>query len=223
MAVITFATSKGGAGKTTTAAAIGSELALRGTRVVFVDADPNLHLKAWHDHGAMPATRLYEANGEDVLDVIDRAAGEGDHVIVDLEGAASQLVLQAVMKSDLVVIPTQLSNLDLREAHATRQVVRRADRLRGAPIRCAYVVTRMPPLRSRLAGHLEGELLDPADEGAVRLPGLQDRVAWREMMNHGVPPQLAGAEPGPKAAAGDAARLADGVLALLAPQAGARR
>ena len=137
MAIITFATSKGGAGKTTTAAAIGAELALRGRHVVFVDADPNLHLQEWHRHGAMPQTALSPADGEDVLDVIDRPAGEGDHVIVVLEGAASQLVLQAVIKSDLVVIPTQLSNLDLKEAQATRQVVRRADRLRAAPIGCA--------------------------------------------------------------------------------------
>lgn len=221
MAIITFATSKGGAGKTTMAAGIGVELALRGHRVAFVDADPNLHLRDWHDQGGAAGTTLTAATGDDILDVIDAAAGRADHVVVDLEGAASQLVLQAVIKSDLVIVPTQLSNMDIKEAHATRAVVRRAERIRQRPIACAYVVTRMASLRSRLAAHLEAELIDPEDT-AVRLPGLADRVAWREMMNHGVPPQAAGNDPGPVAAARDIARLADALLALLdAPAASA--
>ena len=41
MAIITFATSKGGAGKTTMAAGVGVELALRGGRVAIVAARPS--------------------------------------------------------------------------------------------------------------------------------------------------------------------------------------
>lgn len=222
MAIFTFATAKGGAGKTTAAAGLGAELALRGFRVGFVDADPNLHLLDWHRLGGLPETTLAPATGETVLDVIDEVAAASDHVVVDLEGAASQLVLQAVIKSDLVLIPTQLSNMDIKEAQATAAAVRRAERIRGRPIPSAYVVTRMAPLRSRLAGHLDAELMaGEAGEGVPgRLPGLPERVVWREMMNHGVPPQRAGSEAGPKAASRDIAALADAALAMIG--AGAR-
>lgn len=216
MAIFTFATAKGGAGKTTAAAGLGAELALRGFRVGFVDADPNLHLLDWHRLGGLPQTSLSPATGETVLDVIDAVAAASDHVVVDLEGAASQLVLQAVIKSDLVLIPTQLSNMDIKEAQATAAAVRRAERIRGRSIPCAYVVTRMPPLRSRLASHLQAELTGEG-EGPRRLPGLPERVVWREMMNHGVPPQRAGDDAGPRAASRDIAALADAALAMVAP------
>ena len=41
MPTIVFASPKGGAGKSTSAVVLASELALRGAQVVVIDADPN--------------------------------------------------------------------------------------------------------------------------------------------------------------------------------------
>ena len=45
--IITFASSKGGVGKSTTCAAIASALALGGARVLLIDLDQNRTLERW--------------------------------------------------------------------------------------------------------------------------------------------------------------------------------
>ena len=47
MTIITIATSKGGAGKTTTAQLITGSIAARGNRVAAIDADYNHSLASW--------------------------------------------------------------------------------------------------------------------------------------------------------------------------------
>ena len=50
MAVITFANTKGGAGKTTAVLLLASELARRGLRVCVIDTDPQRWLSKWRDN-----------------------------------------------------------------------------------------------------------------------------------------------------------------------------
>jgi hypothetical protein len=66
-------------------------------------------------------------------------------VIVDLEGTASKTVLYAIAEADLVIIPTQGSPLDARQAGRTVQVVR--DSQKAARITKDHVVllTRTNP------------------------------------------------------------------------------
>ena len=45
--ILTFASSKGGVGKSTTCAAIASALALDGARVLLIDLDQNKTLDRW--------------------------------------------------------------------------------------------------------------------------------------------------------------------------------
>lgn len=49
MAVITFANAKGGAGKTTAALILSTELARQGNRVVVLDADPQRWITSWSE------------------------------------------------------------------------------------------------------------------------------------------------------------------------------
>lgn len=53
MSVITFATSKGGAGKTTSAIILGTTLA-RKMRVTMIDADPAARLMSWASKAELP-------------------------------------------------------------------------------------------------------------------------------------------------------------------------
>ena len=47
MPVITFSSPKGGAGKTTAATILATELAERGAAVTIIDADPNKNVVDW--------------------------------------------------------------------------------------------------------------------------------------------------------------------------------
>ena len=53
---------------------------------------------------------------ESVIDAIEEAAARVPFVIVDLEGTASLMVAYAMSRADLVIIPTQGSQLDAAEA-----------------------------------------------------------------------------------------------------------
>ena len=86
MAIFSFANTKGGSGKTTSALIVAGELARRSS-VIIIDADPRQPLIAWSELAPIPASLTVRASkGEAyILDEIDKAAAEADHVIIDLE------------------------------------------------------------------------------------------------------------------------------------------
>ena len=118
MPTIALASPKGGAGKSSAAALLGSDLAERGTTVTLIDADPNHPLIRWAKRPGLPVgLRVIESNGEEQLvDAIEDAARRTAFVIIDLEGTASSAVGVAMSRADLVIIPTKGSDLDAAEA-----------------------------------------------------------------------------------------------------------
>ena len=109
MPTIVFASSKGGAGKSTSAVVLATELAGQGATVVIVDADPNKPVSRWSNRPGKPAslTVVADVTEDAILDRIDQASRQAAFVIVDLEGTASLMVGYAISRADLVVIPTQ--------------------------------------------------------------------------------------------------------------------
>ena len=118
MPTIVFASPKGGAGKSTSAVLLGAELARKGAAVTIIDADPNKPLSQWARRPGCPPnlTVLADVTESTVIDVIEDAAATTPFVIVDLEGTASMMVAYAISRADLVIIPTQGSQLDAAEA-----------------------------------------------------------------------------------------------------------
>jgi chromosome partitioning protein len=118
MPTIVFASPKGGAGKSTSAVILATELALKGVEVTVIDADPNKPVSVWAKRPGRPEnlTVLSSVSEESILEDIECAAQETTFVVVDLEGTASMMVAYAISRADLVVIPTQGSQLDAAEA-----------------------------------------------------------------------------------------------------------
>src|SRR3954447_9317593 len=118
MPTISFASSKGGAGKSTSAVLLSTELAARGATVTIIDADPNQPVTRWSKKPGKPEklTVISGVTEETLIDAIDEAARKTAFVIVDLEGTASLMVAQAMSRADLVIIPTKGSELDAIEA-----------------------------------------------------------------------------------------------------------
>ena len=118
MPTIVFASPKGGAGKSTSAVLLATALAGQGASVTIIDADPNKPVSRWARLPGKPAnlTVLADVTEETVTDAIDEAAQRTAFVIVDLEGTASMMVGYAMSRADLVVIPSQGSQLDARDA-----------------------------------------------------------------------------------------------------------
>ncbi len=186
MPVIVFSSPKGGAGKTTAATILGTELALKGVSVTMIDADPNKNVVDWAKLAGAPTNLAVvgDVNEETIVDQIEEAAEKSAFVVVDLEGTASLLVSYAISMADFVVIPVQGSQLDAKQAARQMKLIKAQERIAGRAIPFAVLFTRSnPAIQPRTQKHIEerfGELGVPVLETR-----LYDREAYRAMFSYG--------------------------------------
>jgi len=147
MPTIVFASSKGGAGKTTAAIVLASELAQHNTSVTLIDADPNQHSAKWALKDGCPTNiKLVEKSTEEtIIDDIDNAQEKTAFVLVDLEGTASMAVASAISRADLVITLCQGSQDDADEAAKTIKLVNRQAKVLNRTIPFAVLMTRTNP------------------------------------------------------------------------------
>src|SRR4051812_12657008 len=177
MPTIVFASPKGGAGKSTSAVVLASELALRGAQVVVIDADPNRPVSQWAKRPGKPETLavLSDVTEETVIDAIEAAAARVPFVIVDLEGTASMTVAYAISRADLVIIPSQGSQLDAAEAAKAVRLIRQQERAFARRIPHAMLFTRTSAaIRPRTLQHIRSEF------EAHGVPALETQMHERE-------------------------------------------
>ena len=152
MPTIVFANPKGGAGKTTAAFLLATELAARGKTVNIIDADPNHPMAGWETNGGEQdgLTITINADEETILENINEAEETSDFVIVDLEGTANLSVAYAVSLADLVIVPAQRSQLDAKEAAKAVALVKRQEKVSGRDIPVSILLTKTSPaIRSK--------------------------------------------------------------------------
>lgn len=171
MSIITFASSKGGAGKTTSAIILATALARKGP-VVVIDADPAQRLMSWANKAKLPARlNVFASEGErSIHDEISDAAAVAHHVIIDLEGAATRLNAFAMGESDLVIIPMGDDQPDAEGAIETlSQVALEARSLRREiPVRILFARTQAA-VKSRLAKSLNAQVRDKVGSFSTEL------------------------------------------------------
>jgi chromosome partitioning protein len=189
--VISFASTKGGVGKTTLAFIIATAMCRRiesdkDFRVACIDADPNATLDIALRKANNPHVLSVQSDAETLLPTLRDAQRSANMVLIDLEGSANQAMLYACGKSDLVLIPAQPSAFDVREARKTADVVNQAADLVGREIAVQVVLTRMPVLRQRVADHSKAQF---AKANLPILPvELFQRAAFQTMTYTGIPP-----------------------------------
>jgi chromosome partitioning protein len=194
MPTIAFVSPKGGAGKTTSALVLAEQLA-RGADVTIIDADPNRPIANWAKGGSKPA-RLHvvaDADEENIIERIEEAAARTPFVIVDLEGTASKIVLMAISQADLVIVPTQGSQLDAEQAGRAFRVIQQQEKMSRRRVPYSVLLTRTnSAIRTRTLAHIEKGLV------AAGIPvfntELNEREAFRAMFSFRQP--LAGLNPG---------------------------
>lgn len=184
MPVISFASSKGGAGKTTSAIILGTELA-EGVSVIMIDADPAQRLLRWSGISALPNNlRVVRSAGERFIQIeIDDAKKQAAFVLIDLEGSASRLTSFAIAESDLVIIPSGEEQQDADAAIDTLAEISMESRARRKPIPAAILLARTSAaIKSRLEKHIHTEL---HRAGHVLAVELHRRTAFSSLHNAG--------------------------------------
>jgi chromosome partitioning protein len=162
MPTIAFVSPKGGAGKTTSAFLLSTELA-KLYDVTLIDADPNRPIQTWAAGGNTPErmTIVSDVDEDTIMERIEDAATSTPFVIVDLEGTASKIVVYAISQADLVIIPTQGSQLDANEASRAIRVVLQSQKMTKNITPYAVLLTRTSSgLRTRGLAHIQNGLID---------------------------------------------------------------
>ena len=179
MSIITIATSKGGAGKTTIAQLIAGTIASKGYSVAAIDADYNHSFADWvATFERYPITARTELNETKIIPLAEELSNHHDLLVIDTAGAATQATVFAIGCADLVLIPCQLSSADIVEAAKTQRLVQSAATMTRQDILTRVVLTDYQP-KTVIAGHVERELeacaLTPLEAKLHRL------VAFKEM------------------------------------------
>lgn len=182
MPTIVFVSPKGGAGKTTAALILACELA-RGAAVTVIDADPNHPIKSWATQADAPnLTVIADADEENILERIEEAAAQTPFVVVDLEGTAAKIVLLAVSQADLVIVPTQGSQLDAEQASRALRVIKQQEKMSGRPVPFSVLLTRTSvAIRTRNMAHIQRGLIEAGVP--VLKAELHEREAFRAMFS----------------------------------------
>ncbi len=188
--IISFASSKGGAGKSTTCACVSAELAREGASVLLIDLDQNRTLHRWATRAPFPGLTVVAPDPDAFPTLLrDRqATGAYDHICIDLPGARERTLYKALGRSDLVVIPAQASEPDLREAMVIVSDIKDVAEEIGREVPYRLLLTKLFSLRTRVTDYAYAQL------EKLGLPlfrtGLVERAAYREMFLTGEPPTV---------------------------------
>lgn len=185
MPVIVMASPKGGVGKSTCAVILATEFARMGAQVTVLDCDPNKSLTRWASHGLPKGVTLHQDIGRsEIVPTIRASDGDGQIVIVDLEGVASQLVSRAISQADLVIVPMQPTALDAEIGSEALALIREEEEALGRTIRHAVVLTKTSAaVKSRVQKELELQLRGAGID--LIEPSLVARAAFSEIFAYG--------------------------------------
>lgn len=186
MPVVSFVSSKGGSGKTTASVVLATTFAAHGANVTLIDADPNQPIKRWAKDTDLP-DRLHvqtDIGQDSIIDGIVEARQRTQIVIVDVEGSGNMAASNAVSLSNLVLIPTQGSELDMAEASKSIRMIRGQEKIRERPIPFALFLTRTSPaVRDGTLRHIESQIFE-ADAPCLEIE-LHERAAFRAIFSIG--------------------------------------
>lgn len=151
MKQITFASFKGGAGKTTAAMAVASTLTAQGERVALIDADENSPLVDWREAAQSAGTwdqRCVVIEADDLRsfeNAFERAASEEfDYAIIDTRGGGSELNNACIVNTNVVIIPSALTTLDMTQALSTFEHTIELLQAMETDIPVALLIQRVP-------------------------------------------------------------------------------
>lgn len=148
--VVTIAQQKGGAGKTTLAAQLGTAWTAAGRRVALLDIDPQASLLAWFDQrrrrqGDEPGGLVVQSlSGWRLGSELRRLRDAFELIVVDSPPHAETEARAAIREADLTLVPCQPHALDVWATAPTLELAEREG------TRALLVLNRVPP-RGRAA------------------------------------------------------------------------
>jgi chromosome partitioning protein len=186
MPVISFANAKGGAGKTTAALLLATELAHQGFRVTVIDADPQRWITQWREISG--SVRNIDVVSEVTVASLQchlrELKPQTDFFIIDLAGARDALVTTAIGLSDHVMIPVQGSAMDAKGAAQILDLLALLKEKANLAIPHSVVLTRVTSMVTTKAMVAIKGLLAARGVNVLNTP-IGERIAFKELFEIG--------------------------------------
>ncbi|MGG7519096.1 AAA family ATPase [Allorhizobium undicola] len=186
MPVISFANAKGGAGKTTAALLLATELAHQGYRITIIDADPQGWISQWgniacpqHNIEVISHVTIGNLQGH-----IREGRNNSDYIIIDLAGARDALVTMAIGLSDHVMIPVQGCAMDAKGAALILDLIEQMRIAGNLVIPHSVVLTRVASMVTTRALLAIKGLLAARGVNVINTP-IAERNAFRDIFETG--------------------------------------
>lgn len=186
MPVITFANTKGGAGKTTAVLLLATELEQLGFKVTILDADPQYWIARWQERSAGRTTiRVIPYVTMNSLEKhIQESKLHSDYVLIDLPGARSPLLAKAIGHSDHVLIPIQGCSMDAQGGANVIELMQYLADRGGIHIPFSVVLTRVNSMVTTRALQVVKALLAERRVHVLDTP-IIERAAFRDVFDCG--------------------------------------
>jgi chromosome partitioning protein len=133
---------KGGVSKTTLSIHLATALALRGYRVLLVDADPQHSALDWQaSREAEPLLPVVGLPTKDLHRQIKQHVGNYDHILIDGPPRVNELARSAILAADVVLIPITPSPYDVWAAKEIVDLISEASVFKPN-LKSAFVISR---------------------------------------------------------------------------------
>lgn len=140
--IISFLNQKGGVGKTTLAVHVATGLALSGSKVLLVDADPQGSALDWaasrEGEAPFPVIGIPKPA---IHKEVPKHEKNYDFIVIDGPPRVNELARSAIMASDLVLIPVQPSPYDVWAAKEIVDLLNEASSFKDK-LKAAFVINR---------------------------------------------------------------------------------
>ena len=143
MTIISLVNQKGGVSKSTTSIHLAYWLTIKKKkRVLLVDADSQQSSSQWVAGMEKAIAVSVLQTPDDLLEQLPELSKNYDFVVVDGPASLSESTRAILFRSDLAVIPTQPTGVDLRSASDAMRLVKQAQSVRGGLPRAVIFLSR---------------------------------------------------------------------------------
>lgn len=140
--IISIQNQKGGVGKTTLAVHLSYAFALKGGRVLLIDADPQGSALDWAAaREEKPLFNVVGLSRPTIHRDIEELGKGYDHILIDGPPRVTELARSAIIASDVVIIPVQPSPYDVWAAQEVVTLIKEAT-IYKENLKSAFVINR---------------------------------------------------------------------------------